>query len=69
MQEVLKKRKKPRGLEQMFLVSKIIINMKIDFTGEKTSVINLLKIKINDLDFCKLNIYYNEIGLKYLCYI
>lgn len=52
-------------MEKMFLVSKIIINMKNDFTGEKTSVINLLQIKINDLDFWKkIKIYYFE--LKHL---
>lgn len=65
MQEVFKNREKPRMMEQMFLVSKIIINMKNDFTGEKTSVINLLQIKINDLDFWKkIKIYYFE--LKHL---
>ena len=41
---------------------KIISNMKYDFTGEKTSVMDLLKIKINDLDLNKkLRIYWYEI--------
>ena len=63
MQEVY--RDKPRKMEQMFLVSKIIVNMKNDFTGEKTSVINLLQIKINDLDIKKkIKIYGYE--LKHL---
>jgi len=65
MQEVYKDRDKPRKMEQMFLVSKIIVNMKNDFTGEKTSVINLLQIKINDLDIKKkIKIYGYE--LKHL---
>lgn len=65
MQEVYKDREKPRKMEQMFLVSKIIVNMKNDFTGEKTSVINLLQIKINDLDIKKkIKIYGYE--LKHL---
>ena len=36
--------------------------MKYDFTGEKTSVMDLLKIKINDLDIHKkIKIYGYEI--------
>lgn len=36
--------------------------MKYDFTGEKTSVMDLLKIKINDLDRKKkMTIYWYEI--------
>lgn len=53
---------KSNAMEQMFLVSKIIGNMKYDFTGEKTSVIDLLKMKINDLSMKKrINIYWYEI--------
>lgn len=49
-------------LEQMFLVGKIISNMKYDFTGEKTSVLELLKIRLNDLDSKKRRrIYWYEI--------
>lgn len=62
MQEIFKKRKKQRIILQMFLVGKIISNMKYDFTGEKTTVMDLLKIKINDLDFKKkVKIYLCEI--------
>ena len=52
-QEIFKKRKNQRIIYQMYLVGKIICSMKYDFTGEKTTVMDLLKIKINDLDFRK----------------
>ncbi len=62
MQEIFKSKEKQNIVEQMFLVGKIISNMKYDFTGEKTSVIDLLKIKINDLDLRKkLRIYWYEV--------
>ena len=49
-------------MKQIYLVSKIIANMKYDFTGEKTSVMDLLKIKIYDLDRKKkMKIYWYEI--------
>lgn len=38
---------------QMYLVTKIICCMKYDFTGEKNSVMDLLQIKINDLNLRK----------------
>lgn len=53
MQEIFQNREKQRVMLQMFLVGKIISNMKYDFTGEKTTVMDLLRIKINDLDFKK----------------
>ena len=53
MQEIFKEKEKSAIMKQMFLVSKIICNMKYDFTGERTSVMDLLKMKINDLDFKK----------------
>ena len=58
MQEIFKNKEKQSVMKQMFLVSKIISNMKYDFTGEKTSVMDLLKIKINDLDVKKKIIIY-----------
>ncbi len=62
MQEVFKNKEEQNIIKQMFLVGKIISNMKYDFTGEKTSVMDLLKIKINDLDLKKkLRIYCYEI--------
>lgn len=62
MQEIFKNAGKPNGMAQTFLVGKIISNMKYDFTGEKTSVMDLLKLKINDLDIRKkLKIYGYEI--------
>lgn len=48
-----KKKRKNNNIEQLFLVSKVICNMKYDFTGEKTSTMNLLRMKINDLDVWK----------------
>lgn len=60
MQEIFKNAGKTNGITQTFLVGKIISNMKYDFTGEKTSVMDLLKI--NDLDIRKkLKIYGYEI--------
>lgn len=53
MQEIFKNGEKQRIILQMFLVGKIISNMKYDFTGEKTGVMDLLKIRINDLDIKK----------------
>lgn len=53
MQEIFQNREKQRVMLQMFLVGKTISNMKYDFTGEKTTVMDLLRIKINDLDFKK----------------
>lgn len=53
MQEIFQNREKQRVMLQMFLVGKIISNMKYDFTGEKTTVMDLLRVKINDLDFKK----------------
>lgn len=62
MQEIFKNKEKKRTILQMFLVGKIISNMKYDFTGEKTTVMDLLKVKINDLDLKKkLEIYFYEI--------
>jgi len=62
MQEIFKNAGKTNGIIQTFLVGKIISNMKYDFTGEKTSVMDLLKIKMNDLDIRKkLKIYGYEI--------
>lgn len=62
MQEIFKNKEKKRTILQMFLVGKIISNMKYDFTGEKTTVMDLLEVKINDLDFKKkLEIYFYEI--------
>lgn len=62
MQEIFKNGEKQRTILQMFLVGKIISNMKYDFTGEKTTVMDLLKIRINDLDIKKkLKIYLYEI--------
>ena len=62
MQEIFKNKDKQAIMKQMFLVGKIIANMKYDFTGEKTSVMDLLKIKINDLDIKKkIKIYWYEI--------
>lgn len=64
MQEIFKNSKKQKMILQMFLAGKIISNMKYDFTGEKTIVMNLLKIRINDLDIKKkLKIYLY--GIKY----
>lgn len=64
MQEIFKNGEKQRTILQMFLVGKIISNMKYDFTGEKTTVMDLLKIRINDLDIKKkLKIYLY--GIKY----
>lgn len=64
MQEIFKNKEKEKTMLQMFLVGKIISNMKYDFTGEKTTVMDLLKIKINDLDFKKkIKIYLY--GIKY----
>ena len=64
MQEIFKNGEKQRTILQMFLVDKIIGNMKYDFTGEKTTVMDLLKIRINDLDFKKkIKIYLY--GIKY----
>ena len=64
MQEIFKNREKQRVILQMFLVGKIISNMKYDFTGEKTTVMDLLKIRINDLDTKKkIKIYLY--GIKY----
>ena len=61
MQEIFKNKENPAVMKQMFLVGKIICNMKYDFTGEKTSVMDLLKIKINDLDLKKkMKIYWYE---------
>lgn len=48
-----KKRTTKINIEEMVLVGKVISNMKFDFTNEKISIINLLKLKINDLDFKK----------------
>ena len=63
MQEVFNSddSKKSNMTKQMYLVSKIISSMKYDFTGEKVKVLDLIKIKINDLD-CKkkIAIYYYE---------
>lgn len=64
MQEIFKNSGKERTILQMFLVSKIICNMKYDYTGEKTTVMDLLKIKINDLDFKK-KIKIHLYGIKY----
>lgn len=62
MQETFKEKKEQKSILQIFLVGKIISNMKYDFTGERTSVLDLLKIKINDLDWHKkINIYWYEI--------
>ena len=62
MQEIYKKKEEQEMMKQIYLVSKIIANMKYDFTGEKTSVMDLLKIKINDLDRKKkMKIYWYEI--------
>ena len=62
MQEIFKNSEKNNVTKQMFLVSKIISTMKYDFTGEKTSVMNLLRIKINDLDIKKImKVYYYQI--------
>lgn len=62
MQEIFKGEDKQSAMKQMFLVSKIISNMKYDFTGEKTSVMDLLKLKINDLDIKKkITIYWYEV--------
>lgn len=62
MQEIYKKKEEQEMMKQIYLVSKIIANMKYDFTGEKTSVMDLLKIKINDLDRKKkMKIYWDEI--------
>lgn len=62
MQEIFKNKEDQRIILQIFLVGKIISNMKYDFTGEKTTVMDLLKIKINDLNFKKkLEIYFYEI--------
>lgn len=58
------KEKAKSPFTQLFLISKIISNMKYDFTGEKMSSMDLLKLKINDLDtkkkirICILNIKY-----------
>ena len=61
-QEIFQNKEKNRTILQMFLVGKIISNMKYDFTGEKTTVMDLLKVKINDLDLKKkLEIYFYEI--------
>lgn len=66
MQEIYKSSQKKNFMRQMFLVAKIISNMKYDFTGEKISVLNLLKIKINDLDYKKvLKIYWYQIQYKF----
>ena len=62
IQEIYKKEEEQEMMKQIYLVSKIIANMKYDFTGEKTSVMDLLKIKINDLDRKKkMTIYWYEI--------
>lgn len=62
MQEVFKDKKRPKEIKQLFLVSKIISNMKNDFTGEKTSTMHLLKIKINDLNIKRrIQIWFYEI--------
>lgn len=67
MQEIFKNRKKSKILLQIFFVSKIINNMKYDFTGEKTTAMDLLKIKINDLKMRqKIKIYYYEIRYLYI---
>lgn len=64
MQEIYKTKKNPNSYKQMFLVGKIISNMKYDFTGEKVSVMDLLKIRLNDLNiFRRTRIYFYE--LKY----
>ena len=69
MQEIFKNAGKPNGMAQTFLVGKIISNMKYDFTGEKTSVMDLLKLKINDLDIRKkLKIYDLDIRKKLKIY-
>lgn len=63
MQEVFKSddSKKSNITKQMYLVGKIISSMKNDFTGEKVKVLDLLKIKLNDLDWKKkVAIYYYE---------
>lgn len=68
MQEVYRTKEKQKIIKQMFLVAKIISNMKYDFTGEKTSVLNLLRIKINDLNIRKIfKIYWYQ--LKYFLII
>lgn len=58
MQEIYKNNNHSNAMRQIFLVTKIISSMKYDFTGEKTSVLNLLKIKINDLNFEKILKFY-----------
>ena len=65
MQEIFHNNEKPNIILQMFLVGKIICNMKYDFTGEKTAVMDLLRMKLNDLTIKKkVKIYLYEI--KYL---
>lgn len=62
MQEIFKEESKSRPILQTFLVGKVISNMKYDFTGEKTTVMDLLRMKINDLTIDKiLKIYWYEI--------
>ena len=56
---------KNKNINKMLIIYvpyKIMSCMKYDFTGEKTSVMDLLKIKINDLDRKKkMKIYWYEI--------
>lgn len=62
MQEIFQDKGNQKKFFQMFLIGKIVSSMKHDFTGEKTTVMNLLKMKINDLDIKKkLTIYWYEI--------
>lgn len=66
MQEIYKSTE--NVMVQMYLVTKIICCMKYDFTGEKNSVMDLLQIKINDLNIKKkFQIYCYAV--KYFCEI
>ncbi len=61
------KGKKVRMMQTIYVSFKIIACMKYDFTGEKIKTMDLIKIKVNDLDFKKkmelrfLEIYYSNI--------
>ncbi|MDD2391632.1 MAG: hypothetical protein PHU94_01680 [Bacilli bacterium] len=48
------KNKTISSVKTIILPSRIIKRMKYDFTGEQVSTIDLLKIKINDMNFSKL---------------
>ena len=42
-----------KTMKTLTMVSRIISKMKYDYTGEKTSVMDILRIRINDFDFKK----------------